>query len=385
MIEITDKFKCTGCEACVNYCPKDAISMLCDKEGFNYPYINKDKCINCNKCSRICPVEKFEENIEQTNKTCIIKRAFAVQNKNEDIRLKSSSGGTFYALASQFIQSGGIVAGASFDERFNVVHTIAYTIQDLEALIGSKYVQSKIGRIYSDIKELLDYNKKVLFTGMTCHIEGLKSYLGKDYSELYCIDLICMGVPSPGVWKTYLKAFHKNKKIANINFKDKRLGWHKFSINIEFQDGTNYCQPGFDNYYMEAMFKGYSLRPACFECKFKNEIKLSDISIADCWGCEKYIPHLDDNKGLSMVIAHTNRGMQLINSLSASTLIHEFDYNNAIAGNPNYFKTAEPINYLKRALFYFLLNIGSAKIGFKILCRNPQKSFVQKVKRKLRR
>ena len=201
MIQITEKSKCTGCHACVNACPKNCIGMVSDEEGFLYPEIRQTECVNCGKCEKVCPLLNGK-----TKNPDALQIGYAAYNKDETIRLKSSSGGIFTLLAEWIIQQGGVVVGAAMTEDCkSVQHTIAETIEDLENLRGSKYLQSTIGTIFKTVKKYLDSGRLVLFTGTPCQIGGLYSYLGKEYDNLYTQDLICHGVPSPLIWKNYVE------------------------------------------------------------------------------------------------------------------------------------------------------------------------------------
>lgn len=192
MIKIEDKSKCSGCHACYSICEKKAIIMKEDKKGFKYPSVNKEKCTNCNLCEKVCPILN-----NQTISNEPI--AYACYNKNEKVRLESSSGGIFSLISAEILKKDGVVFGASFNNEFMIEHTCIESIEELYKFRGSKYVQSIIGDTYKKAKEFLKHGKYVLFTGTPCQIEGLLKYLGKDYDNLYTQDIICHGVPSPNV------------------------------------------------------------------------------------------------------------------------------------------------------------------------------------------
>lgn len=194
MIEINTKENCCGCYACYNVCPKQCITMKTDNEGFWYPDIDKDKCVNCNLCEKVCPIV----NPVQRNES--LKLSYAVQNKDDAVRLSSSSGGMFHLLAESIIKQDGVVYGAGFDKDFSVKHIRINKIEEIQLLQGSKYLQSDIGNIYKQVKKDLKENKQVLFTGTPCQVEGLKSFLGREENNLLTMDFICHGVPSPMIW-----------------------------------------------------------------------------------------------------------------------------------------------------------------------------------------
>ena len=227
-MKIIEKKDCMGCYACFNICPQNAITMQEDEKGFKYPIIDKEKCIKCGLCKKVCPV------INQT----IIKntpQAYAIINKDNYVRETSSSGGCFSLIAEYIIENGGVVFGATFDENWRVKHTWIENIEKIKMFRGSKYLQSTIGDTYKRAKEFLDKGRKVLFTGTPCQIEGLKSYLRKDYDNLYTQDIICHGVPSPKVHDKYLE-YQKNKfnakKIKRIEHRNKENGWKVVEISL---------------------------------------------------------------------------------------------------------------------------------------------------------
>ena len=222
MIEITEKSNCCGCTACANKCPRNAIKMVEDDKGFLYPYIDRKKCINCGLCDKVCP-------IINKRKTENYPKAYAAINKDEKIRLNSSSGGIFSALANYILEEQGIIFGAAFSDDFLVKHIMIDNKDDLYKLRTSKYLQSSLGDIYKEVEKKLNEGKKVLFTGTSCQINGLYGYLNKIYENLYTQDIICHGVPSPKVWKNYLK-YRQEKDLESptkINFREKTIGWIK--------------------------------------------------------------------------------------------------------------------------------------------------------------
>lgn len=198
MIHITDKRDCCGCNSCVQRCPKSCIRMREDDEGFLYPEVDESVCIDCGLCEKVCPV------IHQAreNRPIVV---CAAKNKSEEIRYQSSSGGVFTALANEIIREGGVVFGAGFDENWEVKHDCTETVEGLSAFRGSKYVQSRIGDSFKKAEQFLKIGRTVLFSGTPCQIAGLKRFLRKEYDNLLTVDFICHGVPSPGVWREYLK------------------------------------------------------------------------------------------------------------------------------------------------------------------------------------
>lgn len=331
MIKIDNKEMCTGCTACANVCPVNAIEMQTDNEGFWYPQIEMKKCIGCNACSRKCPKLNHDEIKPE------IEIGFAAYNINDSVRKVSSSGGLFALLAAQILSSGGVVFAAAYDKDFHVYHISINTLDDLPRVMGSKYVQSHLGNVFKDVKTALLENRKVLFVGTHCQIEGLKSYIGTiNNSELFCVDIICLGIPSEKVWDIYRKKLIPNKMIKDINFKDKTFGWNKFHINFMFSDNQNLLVRGFYSEYMQTFFRKFNMRPSCYDCQFKTRNRKSDITLADCWGIGEFANDMNDNKGCSSVIIHTEKGRELFESVKSSLVWREISVEKIVKGNPNY-------------------------------------------------
>lgn len=376
MIEIKNKKDCCGCYACYNICPKECITMESDNEGFWYPNIDKNKCINCNLCKKVCPI------INSVKRNDSKKIAYAGMNKDEEIRIKSSSGGIFSILAEYIIKNNGIVYGAGFDEDFNINHKRILVSADLDLLRGSKYVQSSIGNIYRQVKNDLESNKQVLFTGTPCQIEGLRSYLRKEYINLVTMDFICHGVPSPLVWKKYLEEMKKSKQenIKNIYFRNKDIGWKVFSLKIIF-DEKIYINDLSNDLFMKGFLQDVYLRPSCYSCKFKKTNRVSDITVADFWGIKKVLPKMDDDKGTSLIVIHSEKGKQLFDELSEKMILNEVNLNEAIKYNPSMISSVKYNE--KRNAFFAELNSGKDLIY--LLSKYTKISFIKKLKNKIKR
>lgn len=375
MIEIKAKKDCCGCYACYNICPKECITMESDNEGFWYPKIDKDKCINCNLCEKVCPI------INKPNNSLYQEKSYAVFNKNEKIRLESSSGGIFSLLAEYVINNHGSVYGAVFDEDFNVKHIKIISLQDIELLRGSKYVQSKMEDVFKFIKNDLKNNKLVLFTGTPCQIVGLQSFLQKKYDNLILMDIVCHGVPSPLVWQKYineLKEYYK-QDIQQICFRDKSTGWKTYSIKFLFNKDM-YKDFGFKNIYMKGFLNDIYLRPSCYNCNFKGIKRISDITIADFWGIENILPEIDDDKGTSLIVIHSEKGKQLFDRLSETMILNEVDLNEAIKYNPSMISSVKYNE--KRKDFFLELNSGAELIN--LIRKYTKISFERRVKNKLK-
>lgn len=311
-IEITNKEQCSGCTSCYASCPKDAIEMTEDHEGFLYPVVNQDKCIDCGICKKRCPI-LYPEKLGTFDQ-----KAYLFQNKKENVRKDSTSGGFFTAIGEYVISNGGAVYGASFNSNFVVEHTVALTKEELAKFRKSKYVQSNQGDCFREIKERLEQHQLVCYSGTPCQVAGLKKFLDKEYKELILIDIMCHSVPSPFVFEKYKKYVLKKKNanhIRQINFRDKSKYGYKYSMmRVETDQGV-YAQGIDTDPYLRAFFGDYSVRPACYHCQFKTQRRVSDITIWDCFNVNELEKSFDDDKGTTRLLIQSSKGLDIINQL----------------------------------------------------------------------
>lgn len=317
------KISCSGCRACEQLCPVEAIKMEEDYKGFLYPNVDYNKCIQCGICKNSCPVNNIE-----------IKKdvyAYAAYNKDENIRLESSSGGIFTIFANYILDKNGVVIGAAFNEEFLVNHIIVENKKDLDKLRKSKYVQSNTLNTYEEAKKFLENDRIVYYSGTPCQIEGLKAYLKKDYENLYTQDIICHGVPSPKVWKEYLK--YKNKKINDINFRCKeKSSWGEYQLKFKSDSEIEYINHNEDK-FMKLFLNNLILRESCYQCKFKKESRISDITLADFWGINNIDAQMNDEKGTSLLIINSEKGKKMLNQISDKIISKKVNFKNAISYN----------------------------------------------------
>ncbi len=308
---LADRCHCSGCGACANVCPKNAISMKPDQEGFLQPCVDQEKCISCGKCTRTCPVL----NLEKTNEKP--ENVYAVRASDE-IRQRSSSGGVFTLAAEWILKQGGVVCGAAFDENMQLRHIMIDRVEDLDLLRGSKYLQSDVKDIYSQVRKSLKDGRKVLFTGTPCQVAALYSVAGK-HDNLYSIDILCHGVPSQTVFNKYLEEIANGREVKSVRFRDKRFGWVANHIIVEFEDGSTHIGTDKTDAYEKGFLRNLFLRPSCEDCRFSVFPRHGDISLGDFWGIQKTDATQNDGKGTSILLINNERGRMIFEKISDST------------------------------------------------------------------
>lgn len=317
---------CSGCEACANICPRNAIVMKRNAEGFAYPKIRRELCIACGKCDATCPALNFTKKIPE-----VFPKVFAAINPDEKIRRHSSSGGVFSALSEIILRGGGIVFGAGFDENFHVAHTSAKNLEELENLRGSKYVQSQIRNVYRQVKDALK-STIVLFSGTPCQCAGLKHFLGYEPENLLTVDIICHGTPSPALWENYIGEFTHAHEVKHVNFRSKRNGWTTSHLEINFADQGHYLKPINQDFYGKNFLYGLSERPSCHSCKFKFPNCKSDLTIGDAWGIQNFAPEMFDNRGTSVIFIHTTKGENFLSRTNLTA--RRINFSDSVISNP---------------------------------------------------
>lgn len=386
MVNILNKKDCSGCRACKQICPKNAIKMIEDTEGFWYPAVDKEICINCNLCNKVCHIENENINRDSFNKPL----AYAAWNKDEEERKIASSGGSFEAISEYIFSLGGIVCGVGFDENLNVIHKFAKNKVELNEFKGSKYVQSNTNETFSKTKIYLEEGKVVLYTGTPCQISGLRSFLQKEYENLYTCDLVCHGVPSPKVYRKYIseKSKEYNSKVKNICFRDKTTGWKRFSLKMIFENDKVQIEDLGKDKFVQGFLKDVYLRPSCYDCKSSKLPRYSDITLGDFWGVKEKYPELDDDKGTSLLLINTIKGKKLLKNIERNIFLKECDlkhaikYNSAIISSvlkpkqrKNFFEEVDSKNFEELSKKYFKKNNILRKIFYKIKLRLLNKKY----------
>ncbi len=319
-ISVIKKDECCGCSACYASCPTKAILMKPDEEGFLYPFVNEENCISCGKCLRVCKDVKFHT---------MAPSIYACWSVDNSLRAKSSSGGVFSHLAKYILNKGGSVCAVGYSSDCKeCLHKIVTKEEELDDLRRAKFVQSKKYDIFVKIKEYLDTGKQLLYCGTPCEVGGVKQFLAKEYNNLITCDIICGCVSSPMVYRTYIEYLNEkyHSEAISVNFKDKRKGWRGKAIAVEFKNGEEYYNSILDDDYCVSFHSRYNIRPSCFNCKYRNLQRTSDLTLGDFWAIEKYEEAYDDNRGTSFVLASTSKGEDILKSLD-DLVLHKMDIN----------------------------------------------------------
>lgn len=309
---------CTGCSACCSICPTDALKLTQDQYGYWKSSFNENNCINCGKCENLCPI-LYPVHIDRYQPP----KAFAIQME-DDIRLKCSSGGVFLYVANSFIKENGVVIGCRWDDNNRAIHVLVNNYKDLEALCGSKYVQSYMDDIFNNVEKELKKGKKVLFSGTPCQVAGLYAFLGKVYDNLYTIDLLCFYAPSPLMLKNYLDETYPSDKIMSISFRDKKNGWtsEKMSITTLNNTGTltHHVRENGVDAYQTAFHRRIMMGEHCENCAFVKLPRVGDLTLGDYWHLEKHNPNFNDGKGTSAVLINSEKGFNILDSLKRNSV-----------------------------------------------------------------
>lgn len=311
-----DYEKCTGCGACVQRCPKRCISWTQREFGFRYPQIDKDACVNCGQCEKVCPIDKaLEVSAEQ--------KAYAAVHKDDEVLAKSTSGGAFTAIADAVFAQGGIVYGAAMLDGMQVKHIRTSGKDDFEGLRSSKYLQSDTGTTYQMVEQDLKQGKTVLYSGTPCQIDGLKNFLGKDYENLYTVDIVCHGVGSQAYFDKYMDyARERYGKIKALRFRSKEYaGWSCGGGVVVVVDSSDCLKKipyrDFDNYYYSYFLSGDIYRKSCYSCKYANTNRVGDFTLGDYWGVEALNLPLQTENGCSLLLVNNRHAMQLLDEIES--------------------------------------------------------------------
>lgn len=328
MIKIENPADCCGCTACASICAHDAITMKPDALGFLYPEVDKEKCVDCGLCEKVCA---FNDNYD-TSLNLDKPLAYGARHKDMNEVETSRSGAAFIAISDYILEQGGVVYGAGYTDHFRVVHKRATTKEERDEFKGSKYVQSDMTGVFRQVKQDLRDGLTVLFSGTPCQTSGLNSYVGKRLREnLFLVDIVCHGVPSPYMWRDYISYLEKKQgsPIVWVNFRDKqKYGWAAHHETFKFKTGGGKMS------FTYLFYKHIILRKSCEKCHFTNLHRPSDITIADFWGWQKTDPNINsDDKGVSLVLINTEKGRKLFEASKDRMNTVQADIQNCLQPN----------------------------------------------------
>lgn len=351
MIELCTKEKCTGCGACYNICPKKAITMLPDGEGFLFPKIDIGLCVECQLCRKVCP------EINPLEKYAKVENPLAAVAKDKNIRVKSSSGGMFSLLSSEILLRGGVVYGVVFDSNYDIYHIGISNSTELDKLRGSKYAQSNTKETYKEVKEYLKAKRWVLYTGTPCQIAGLYGYLGSiDKSLLFTVDLVCHGVPSIKSFKIYLQKLAEDLNINIADIKEfcfrELEGWG-VTPSFQFAERGRRLLTARENMYMRLFLTSRLHRKSCYQCLYATPERVSDITIADFWGIGKEKPfNYETSEGCSLVLLNTEKGRELFGHIETNMHVEKRSWAEALKYNMQLHKKSECPKDRELAIYY---------------------------------
>lgn len=302
--------RCSGCRGCEQACAVDAIRFEADAEGFMQPVVDADKCIDCGKCLKVCPIHNVRV-FDQEQK------GYAARTSSREDIKTCSSGGLFYAFAKNIIENGGVVCGCAVGEDLMPVHRCATTLDEVQSMRGSKYVQSNMDGIFAQVKTYLQEGREVLFTGVPCQVAGLRNFLMKDYANLFCVDIICHGVPSRKLYAEYLKWFGQKHGgvVMNYEFRSKRKHQWSLTLHADVKKANGKMvqveqMASLDPFYHNFL-ASTTYRESCYTCSYSQSKRPGDITLGDFWGVEQTHPELFDIEGVSCVLVNSSKGVLL--------------------------------------------------------------------------
>ncbi len=351
MLTVYDrKADCCGCTACKSICPTGAISMEADHEGFLYPRIDPPLCIDCGLCRKVCAFQMGYDRSGNFDMPAV----FAAKHRSDEVRRRSSSGGAFTAASDHMLAKGGVVYGAAFAEGFRVVHRRAETAEGKDAFRGSKYVQSDPEGTFMGVKDDLDGGRQVLFTGTPCQCAGLRRFLetaGTDASSLLAVDIICYGTPSYKLFKDFIAYLEESEgeKVVDFRFRSKENGWGSTEAAV-FEGGRVDFKSRRSQLYRKLFFSNLCLRPACYECRYTNLVRPSDITMADFWGIEEVLPEFRDELGVSLILVNTAKGRVACSGMLGDLVTIESSVEACLAKQPA-LKAPATMNPLRQAFW----------------------------------
>ena len=343
---------CCGCRACEQICPKQALSMVANDEGFLYPSLDEARCVACGMCDKVCPVEHRPEGYSDM-------KVYAVQHKNEEILQNSSSGGAFRLIADEIITRGGCVVGCVWNEEGHPVLRMAESLGELEPMQGSKYLSSDTETVYRAVKERLVSEQTVLFTGAPCQCAGLLNFLGKTYENLYTADFLCHGMPSWHAFDADAQSLRKHygPSVSDFKFRDKsKRGWG-YAFSFE-GNGKKHINLGQTDEYQYAFAKGYLNRYTCYFCPFRGEKRFTDFTFCDYWGIGRFHSQINSEKGVSALAVNSEKAAELKKVMENALWIDTDAKNVAVENGSLLYPHGEPIPELRHTVYSRMASEG---------------------------
>ena len=375
MMELASKSLCSGCAACRAVCPKGAITMVADAEGFLFPRVDAVRCISCGKCRKVCPV--LVRGDARTPES-----VFAVLANDDDLRRASSSGGVFSLLAREIFQKGGLVFGAAWDyEMLSVKMVAAQNEDELAALRGSKYVQADIGDVYIQVARALDDGRQILFSGTPCQIAALRRVVGCARENLLTVEVVCHAAPSPLAFRKYAETRMRaagGKKISRIFSRSKNCSWKRYAMSLSFHDSDiAYLRFLDEDPFLRGFLSELYNRPSCHACSVRELRSGADLTIADYWSVGETLPDMDDDKGTSLVLVNTERGRAAFDAIRPLCRVRESTFADARRVNPAIVRS--PLPHTQRGAFFKA--VGRTDDFDSLVARLLRPSFARRLRR----
>lgn len=368
MPELKTGKDCCGCTACASICGHNAIEMKPDALGFLYPEVDYSKCVECKLCEKVCAFNDhydIKDHLKQPE-------PWGVRLKDTNELMKSRSGGAFVAFSDWILNQEGVVYGVGYKDHFRVAHKRATTKEERDEFRGSKYVQSDLRGIFQQVRKDLLAGLKVMFVGTGCQTSAIRSYIPQKLQEnLWVVDIVCHGVPSPNYWRDYLKDLEEkhNSTIVEVNFRNKKFGWDSHIESYKFENGKTLDT----NSFSYSFIKDIMLRESCGNCHFCNTKRPSDLTLADFWGWERTGTTLNqDDKGLSLIFVNTPKGKKLFEEVSDKLILVPSTMQQAMQSHLERPTKLSPLSeqfekdYTEKGFKYVLNKYGNQSIKFKL-------------------
>ena len=389
MIQIKNKAHCCGCTACATACPRGCITMEKDAEGFLYPRVDTTRCTDCGLCQKVCPMDKG------MSPEAMPLDSYVGRDKRAGVLGRGTSGGIYTAIMEYVLGLGGVVYGAVTGEDRVVRHVRVESPTDgnFAKIPGSKYVRSDIVGIYALVKEDLAAGRMVVFSGTPCQVAGLKTCVGNKSANLYTVDVVCRGTPSPLLWERYVEWQEKKygSRIRSVRFRNKTYGYHSGTMKLEFENGRTYYGSARVDLFLHSFFSDLCSRPSCYDCRFKQARHVSDLTLFDAWhAAELNAAVRDDDRGYTNILVQSERGRALLEAVRRTMELYETDAGQAIALDGVMVRGSVRWND-KREVFFLGLTDEPldrhCKKFFKITCKDrcieKAKRFIYRKKRRL--